>query len=97
MQPATSQEILEELDKLNRHYPIIGLNEYQLQELMTDYIEDLSPYPIDLIRDACTAYRRNGKHLYFPKIGQLLEMIAEPRKQRSWQYKKINMLLEKAK
>ena len=98
MQPATSQGIINLLTRLSLHYPINGLEKSQFQTLMADFVEDLKPIsPIDLIKDACTAYRRNGKHLYFPKIGQLLEMIAEPWKQRNWQYKKINILIEKAK
>ena len=60
MQPATSQEIINLLTRLSLHYPINGLEKSQFQTLIADFIEDLSPYPTDLIRDACRAYRRNG-------------------------------------
>jgi hypothetical protein len=93
MLPAEPRAILVELAKLRLHYSHLNLTQKELEILLGDYVNDLMPYPIDLIRAACISYRRDPKHLFFPKIGQLLQLIIDPCHMRKWQLDKMKKLL----
>lgn len=73
--PANDLQIAPHLAMLRLHFPIADLSEEAICKLMKDYLADLSGYPADIIELACVEYRRNGQNLYFPKVGQLLELI----------------------
>ncbi len=93
MLPAEPRAILVELAKLRLHYSHLNLTQNELEILLDDYVNDLMPYPIDLIQAACIKYRREGKNLFFPKIGQLLQLIIDPCHKRKWQLDKVKKLL----
>jgi hypothetical protein len=97
LMPARISDILTVLARLRFHYPTAGMNEKQFSYLLEDYVEDLSIYPIDLINDACKAYRRDGKHQFFPKIGELLTLIKEHWYPRRSRLQRINTLIDNSK
>jgi hypothetical protein len=43
---------------------------------MSDYLEDLSMFPIEIVEEACKRYRRQPGSRFFPKVGELTEIMA---------------------
>jgi hypothetical protein len=91
---AHPKQILIEIAKLRLHYYSGKLSAKEEESLLDDYVNDLAKYPIDLIRIACVKYRQNANNLFFPKIGQLIELISDPWYDRKWQLTKMQKLLE---
>jgi hypothetical protein len=94
LEPACSEMILAELLKLRLHYANCNLTHQESKIILQDYICDLKLYPIDLIRSACIKYRISPESLFFPKIGQLIQLIAGPYHKRKWKLEKMTKLLE---
>src|SRR3954470_7671756 len=53
LRPASPKEILYALAKLRLHYATSNMNEQELALLLEDYLNDLSPYPRDILEQAC--------------------------------------------
>jgi hypothetical protein len=94
--PAHPRGIMMEIAKLKLHYHFHNLSEQEAESLLNDYIDDLVKYPIDLIKSACVKYRQNSQNLFFPKSGQLIDLISSDWYDRKWQLTKMQKLLEKS-
>lgn len=55
-----------------------NLDENQARLLFEDYIEELGKFPAEILKDACRAYRNNPQNMFFPKVGQLIELCQTP-------------------
>lgn len=51
----------------------------QARLLISDYLEDLAEFTIEQLQRAVVDYRRDGKNKFFPKIGELRDLISPPR------------------
>ena len=91
--PANELQIMPMLAMLRLHFPMSNLSTESADLLMRDYLNDLSPYPPDIIKEACLEYRHNGQNLHFPKIGQLLELVKKRWYQRKYKLQKLKKLL----
>lgn len=94
LKPATPKEILYALTKLRLHYATNVMSEHETAILLEDYLNDLSPYPRDILEQACIDYRKGGKHLFFPKIGQLISLMSKYWNLRQLKFQRITKLLE---
>jgi hypothetical protein len=94
LKPANTREILTLLAKLRLHFASSVMSEEEVAILLEDYLTDLAPYPADIIEQACIEYRKDGKNLFFPKIGQLLTLMDKYWYPRKFKLKKLNKLLE---
>ena len=96
MSPAQSQDIVIELSRLRLHFPMSSLNDKQISLVITDYLQDLGPYPIDLIKKACRDYRCKNDSGFFPKISELIKLIKPAYYERKCHLKRLRILLETA-
>lgn len=96
LMPAEPIEILQAIAKLRLHFPTSHLKDSELKALLSDYLQDMSSYPIDLIEKACVEYRRNHENLFFPKLGQLLKLMDDHWYKRLSKLKKLKILLKNA-
>jgi hypothetical protein len=96
LKPAKLSEILAILSKLRLHYPLANIESRQVEILLSDYVEDLSFSPLDLLLEACREYRRNPANQFFPKIGELLQPTKEKWCARKWQLIQIKIMIAKA-
>lgn len=74
---SAAKQISAILSKLALHYWRPDFTPAQVNLLMGDYLDDLegkSPYDVDA---ACRQYRSNPDNQYFPRTGQLLELMGE--------------------
>lgn len=69
------------LTALSSHYWRPDFSPAQAAALIADYCEDLADCRLDELDVAIREYRR-GDHKFFPKIGQLREIVFENRKHR---------------
>lgn len=72
--PAKPEEVFAELGRLKLHFPGTPMNESENELLISDYLADLSGFPMDLIELVCREYRL-GNNQYFPKLGVLRSML----------------------
>jgi hypothetical protein len=64
------------------HYWRPDFTPEQMRYLMADYLEDLGHIEPERVEAACRQWRRNPENKFFPKIGELLELLKpewEPR------------------
>lgn len=73
--PNTAMEISAHLTKLAMHYWRPDFTPGQMRHLMADYLEDLRGHSPAEIADACARYRRNPENKFYPRSGQLLELM----------------------
>lgn len=92
LEPASDDQIAALLAMLRLHFPL-QLSDDEITKLMDNYLDDLNDYPIDIIEQACLDYRRSSGSLYFPKIGQLLELINKHWYARKFKLYKLKKLL----
>jgi len=94
LKPATPKDILVILGNLRLHFNTNLMNQKEFELLLTDYIEELAIYPIDLIYEACRTYRKDPQSVFFPKLGQLLGLMSDKCYKRRWELQKLYKLLE---
>lgn len=59
------------ITRLNLHYPRNGgLSNAQIAALSQDWAEDLSMYPMQIVRQAAKMCRNDGERKFFPSIGE---------------------------
>jgi hypothetical protein len=95
LKPARPSEILAILSKLRLHYPLANIESRQVEIFLSDYVEDFSFAPLDLLLEVCREYRRNPTNQFFPKIGELLQPIKEKWCTRKWQLIQVKIMLAK--
>lgn len=94
LEPSCDTETIQLLAKLRLHFVLSQLSEAEIGILINDYLEDVSIYPLDIIEQACIDYRRDKNSLFFPKVGQLLELIKERWYPRKYKLQKLKKLLD---
>lgn len=77
MQPATANQIGVVLAKLSLHCGKQNIPEEHLKFMYQDYFKDLGKYPIKLIEEACSTYRKLPDSRFMPSSGQLIAFMAE--------------------
>ena len=95
LKPASVEQIADMLIKLSLQYPSPAMNKEQFKMMIIKYIEDLSPYPIDLIEQACAAYAQNTDNRFFPKSYKLSDLIMGAWRKRKQSYDKMLILFKK--
>ena len=75
LKPAEPEQILAILARLRIHFTSQMMNENENEILVHDYLADLSHFPFDLILQAYNEYRYEGSNTFFPRVGQLRQMI----------------------
>ena len=73
-QPASPLEVAQLVRRLMNHYRTPDMNEADLQGVIEDWLEDLGPYPFDVLRDAMAAYRQSPKASFKPMPGNIVEL-----------------------
>lgn len=63
------------LGRLVVHCPMRNMDERQFGVLFNDYLDDLSPYPAQMIAEACREYRLDPKNTFFPSSAQILALV----------------------
>lgn len=63
------------LSKLAMHYWRPDFTPGQMRHLMADYLEDLRGFTPVQVAEACAKYRRDAANKFFPRTGQLLELL----------------------
>jgi len=76
-QPATTKEVAILLHKLSLHYPERKLSASELQMVAEDWLSDLNGAPYDVIEQAIAKWRRGPQCQFYPKSGQILELVNE--------------------
>jgi hypothetical protein len=71
---AKDEAIILLLGKLALHYWRPDFTPSQAKQLYSDYVQDLASYPLKDIDSAIREYRQ-GKHRFFPQVGQLISLI----------------------
>lgn len=64
------------IEGLATHYPVKDMDEAAARQWASDWVEDLSEYPADIIRAAATQWRRGGER-YMPTPGRFRK-LADP-------------------
>jgi hypothetical protein len=67
--------IAAELARLALHFHRVDLQATQAKLVVEDFLNDLAPYSVADIVDACGVYRRNGANKFFPTPGMLLDVL----------------------
>ena len=67
------------LARLSLHYHRPDYSQAQAKLLFEDYLNDLEPYSPRDVEIACEEYRRKPESKYFPKVGELLEIMRGPK------------------
>lgn len=75
LQPAHRQDIMKSLARLILHCPMSNMGANEQAELFRDYLDDLAPYPLNFIQDACTEYRLNRENRFFPTAAVLVDAV----------------------
>lgn len=73
--PATSIEIGLMLHSFSFHYPDRKLNDEQQKSVNFDWILDLNGIPADLIAVGLSRWRRGPKCAFYPKAGEIIDLI----------------------
>lgn len=63
------------LARMALHYWRPDFTPEQTKLLIADYLHDLEEFSPALIETACSVYRKDGKNQFFPKSGQLIELM----------------------
>lgn len=71
------------LTKLASHYWRPDFGEAQAKQMIRDYVEDLEEFSVVEVEAAARDYRRNPKNEFFPRSGQLRDLIYAVRKDRA--------------
>lgn len=72
---ATPAEIGILLHRLSLHYPDRKLNPKEAALVAQDWLQDLDGIPHDLVELAFSKWRRGPKCAFFPKAGEILELV----------------------
>lgn len=67
------------LAKLAAHYWRPDFTATQAEMLFEDFVEDLREFRDDEVEKACRLYRQDGQNQFFPKPGQLREILLKER------------------
>ena len=67
------------LAKLAAHYWRPDFTATQAEMLFDDFVEDLAGFKDEEVETACRLYRQNGANQFFPKPGQLREILLKQR------------------
>jgi hypothetical protein len=97
LKPAKPRKILSALARLRLHYATSHMSEQELALMLEDYINDLAEYPKDILENACIEYRKDGRNLFFPKVGQLIALVKQPWQLRKEKLHKLKKLVEASK
>lgn len=65
------------LARLALHYWRPDFTPEQTKLLISDYLDDLWPYSLPQIERACKEFRMDGDNKFFPKSGELIELMKE--------------------
>ncbi len=92
--PANPEDVFMELSKFKLHFLGVPLEERENEMLVSDYVAELSLFPIDLIELVCREYRLNEKNKFFPKLKELRLMLITPLKIRISKSNRLLALIE---
>lgn len=80
--PSERAKIMLCLSKLAVHYYRPDFTEGQAKVLITDMVNDLSDYRFDEIEIAARDYRKDAENKFFPRSGQLINLVTAERRER---------------
>lgn len=67
------------LARLSLHYWRPDYSPEQAKLVMEDYLDDLAGHTPEQVSKACEQYRKNPDSKFFPKIGEIIELIKGPK------------------
>src|SRR6185295_2471405 len=76
--PATTRELVIELERLSTHYPRLDMDARKWSLLFESFAEDFANKSLEEIRYGCRRWRQNAENKFFPTPGQLLEACKNP-------------------
>lgn len=82
--------------KLQGHYWQPGLKEALAREVAADYVRLLGHYPLDVFQAAIDAWLMGSENKFFPKVGELNELLEAKLAVKKWRLKQLEKLIEKA-
>lgn len=83
-EPASPEAAVTALELLLTRYAAMPLDEATEAALKLEWLDDLSPFPLDLIREACRIWRNSDTGFPPRSAGQLMApVVAEMRKRRA--------------
>lgn len=82
--------------KLQGHYWQPAMSEALAREVAKDYARLLSHFPPDVMREACDVWLLNHENKFFPKVGELKQVMETILYRRKWRLQRLRKLIEVA-
>lgn len=95
-QPAPVEAFSAILYKLQGHYWTPNMSEALARSVAQDYQRLLGKYPVDILQAACDDWLLNPTSRFFPKVGELEQILKEHQCKKNGRKRKIQLLIDSA-
>lgn len=96
MTPIRSDEMSAMMYRLQGHYWQTDMSEALARSVAADYVRLLGHYPLPVFQEAIDSFLLNPKSKYFPKVGELEELLGSKMALKRWRLQRLEKLVEKA-
>ncbi len=94
-EPAPKIALAGLLYKLQGHYWQPNMSEQLAREVANDYVRLLDGYSIDVMQRACDRWLMNKENKFFPKVGELKDVLDSVVQRKKWYEMRLRILASK--